>query len=120
MTTGKEILDRVIRLLDYTDTYGQADSLQFAEVYKRGLTALNQIYADLWFAERSDPFNELTTLDQSLDLSDRTIHDILPYGVAMLLAQGLGDGDNQALYASLYNQKRCSICRKSLRMDVLP
>lgn len=120
MTTGKDILDRVVRLLNYTDSYGQADSLQYAEIYKRGLTVINQIYSDLWFAERTGPFSELTALDQPLALSARSIHDILPYGVAMLLAQGLGDGDNQALYAGLYNQKRSSICRKTRRMDVLP
>jgi len=38
----------------------------------------------------------------------------------MLLAQGMGDGDNQALFASLYGQKRACGSRTASRLDVLP
>ena len=50
MTTGQEVFDRAMRLLRYTDIYGQADSLQYADLYKRGLPVVNQIYSDLWWA----------------------------------------------------------------------
>ena len=50
MTTGQEVFDRAMRLLGYTDIYGQADSLQYADLYKRGLPVVNQIYSDLWWA----------------------------------------------------------------------
>lgn len=114
MTTGQEVFDRAMRLLGYTDIYGQADSLQYADLYKRGLPVVNQIYSDLWWAGhaagrggmRREVFSELTALEQPLELTPRCIADIAPYGVAMLLAQGMGDGDNQALFASLYGQKR--------------
>lgn len=128
MTTGKEVLDRAMQLLGYTDLYGQTDSLQYADLYKRGLPVVNQIYSDLWWsghaagtgAMRREVFSELSVLEQPLELTPRCITDIAPYGVAMLLAQSMGDGDNQALYASLYAQKRACGSRSSVRLDVLP
>ncbi len=48
MTTGKEIFDRAVRLLNYTNVYGENDGRLYASVYKRGLALVNQIYADLW------------------------------------------------------------------------
>ena len=128
MTTGQEVFDRAMRLLGYTDIYGQADSLQYADLSKRGLPVVNQIYSDLWWAGhaagrggmRREVFSELTALEQPLELTPRCIADIAPYGVAMLLAQGMGDGDNQALFASLYGQKRACGSRTASRLDVLP
>lgn len=50
-----------------------------------------------------------------------TARDILPYGVAMLLAAAHGDGDNQQLFASLYDQKRVSVrSGYERRTDTLP
>lgn len=45
MTTGQEVFDRAMRLLGYTDIYGQADSLQYADLYKRGLRSSTRFTA---------------------------------------------------------------------------
>ena len=42
----------------------------------------------------------------------------MPYGVAMLMAQTVGDGDNQSLYAALYNRKRAGMTKSDRRVDV--
>ncbi len=89
MTTGKEIFDRAVRLLNYTDAYGEADGRIRAALYKRGLALVNQIYADLWNVEKGDrPFCPLSFLEEEVRLSSRLREDAMPYGVAMLLAQG--------------------------------
>lgn len=121
MKTGRDVLERALRLLNYTDADGRLDGRQFAELYQRGLSVVNQIYSDLWFLERRAPFTELAQLERPLMLSARCVNDIFPYGVAMLLAQTEGDGDNQLLFANLYNQKRSAAKGLSRRrQDVLP
>ena len=120
MRTGRDVWERALRLLNYTDGGGRLDGAQYAELFKRALPLVNQIYSDLWFCEREEAFCELTTLEQPLRLSPRCVHDVAPYGVAMLLAQSESDGDSQQLMASLYNQKRSSLHRTACRRDVLP
>ena len=120
MRTGRDVWERALRLLNYTDGGGRLDGAQYAELFKRALPLVNQIYSDLWFCEREDAFGELAALDQPLRLSQRCLHDVAPYGVAMLLAQSESDGDSQQLMAALYNQKRSSLHRAVCRQDVLP
>ena len=112
-------LEQALRLLNYTDIYGQLDGQQHSELYKRGLAAVNQIYGDLWYTGRSAPFFPLSTLREPLSLTTRELHDVMPYGVAMLLALSEGDGDNQLLYAGLYNRKRAACGAATRRRNVL-
>ena len=119
MCTGQDVLEQALRLLNYTDIYGQLDGQQHTELDKRGLAAVNQIYGDLWFTGRKEPFLPLTSLRETLSLSARQLHDVMPYGVAMLLALSEGDGDNQLLYAGLYNRKRAACGAAMRRRNVL-
>ena len=52
-------------------------------------------------------------------VADDALHDVMPYGVAMLLALSEGDGDNQLLYAGLYNRKRAACGAATRRRNVL-
>lgn len=104
--TGHELLERALTLLNYTDPHGRIDPVTNAALYKRALPLINQIYADVWHIRTAEEFRPLTTLTQSLPLPTPVTENILPYGVAMLLAQTDGDSDNQAVYAALYNQRR--------------
>ncbi len=119
--TGNEVFRQAMRLLGYTDTLGDPDSALNGELYKRGLAVLNQLMCDLSLSESGKIAPPLTSLRQELPLSERTARDVLPYGVAMLLAAAEGDGDNQQLFAALYDQKRVSV-RQSYerRTDTLP
>lgn len=120
MKSGREVLERALYLLNYTGGDGQLDSRQYAELFKRGLPLVNQIYSDLWRLERTDPFEEILRMERALQLSERAVNDVMPFGVAMLLAQSESDGDHQQLFAELYNQKRSTLCRQTRRRDVLP
>lgn len=121
MTTGREVLERALYLLGYTDHTGNLDGMQSAELFRRGLPVLNQLYCDLWQIERRGPFCELRSAEEPLRLSVRAVNDILPYGVAMLLADFTGDAANQSKFAALYNQKRSAAGKPAARVrDVLP
>lgn len=119
--TGQEVFRQTMRLLGYTDTLGDLDSAQNTEQYKQGLTVINQLVCDLSLSESGTMAPPLSSLRQELPLTERTARDVLPYGVAMLLAAARGDGDNQQLFAALYDQKRVSVRQTyERRTDTLP
>ncbi len=121
MKTGEEVKNRALQLLNYTDQNGRVDSAMYADVTARSLAMVNQVYAECRYAlEGARPFEELPTLTEPLCLPERVVREVMPYGVAMLMAQSLGDGDNQALMADMYNQKRGLLTRLHRRKDVMP
>ena len=107
MTTAREILERAMQLCGYVNSEGVPDRLRDADIYKRGLPLVNQIYVDMFFAERpDDAFTPLLSMEEEVGLSARCVNDIMPYGVAMLLAQAEGDASTQSVFSYIYNQKR--------------
>lgn len=120
MKTGEQIKDRALQLLNYTDAHGRVDGTLFADVTARSLALVNQIYAELWYALEAGGFEELASLTQPLALPRRVIDEVMPYGVAMLMAQSIGDADNQSMMADVYNQKRALLTHKNRREDVMP
>lgn len=122
MKTGKEVFSRALQLLGYTNAYGEVDGTQSAELFKRGTAAVEQILTDLRRIEDPNWIMDSTLdMEAPLPLSNQAINDAMPYGVAMLLAQGESDGDSQALYSALYNAKRAGVRRPKYRIrDVMP
>ena len=110
--TGKAIIEQALSLLNYTDGNGQLNSAANADVMLRSLPLVNQIYADLWYMNSKATFPPLKHADENLRLDEYTCWNIMPYGVAMLIAQSEGDADNQAVYASIYNQRRGATAKK--------
>ena len=106
--TGKDVFRQALMLLNYTDANGAVDAANNADLYRRALPLVNQIYADLWGIRTQTSFTPLTNISQEIALESYVLHNVMPYGVAMLIAQTDGDANNQALYASLYNQRRSS------------
>ncbi|MBP3381457.1 MAG: hypothetical protein J6L00_02330 [Clostridia bacterium] len=119
MRSGRDILVRALWLLDYTDLLADLDDIKPRAINTRGLAAVNQIYGDLWYTGREDPFLPLTSLDEPVLLNDRQTKDVMPYGVAMLLAMSEGDSDSQQMYAAMYNRKRAAAPITHRRKDVL-
>ena len=105
--TGTDILRQAYALLNYTDANGEVNAANNANLSKRALPIINQIYADLWHPRTGgSSFSLLTTMNEQLDLDDYTAVNIMPYGVAMMMAQSEGDADNQSVFSALYNQRR--------------
>ena len=119
--TGLEVFKRALRLLGYTDSGGETDAAAAGELYKRGLSIVDQLCTDLGKAETGRLPAPVLSLNAPLPLSEYAARAVLPYGVAMMLAAARGDGDSQQLYAALYTQKRLLLRREDdRRVDVLP
>ncbi len=118
--TGEELMLQAMQLINYTDPRGEIDRSQTAEQWHRGLMLVNTLLADVMPIEGKQ-LQRMTRLEDTLPVCDHTAMAVMPYGLAMLLAQSEGDGDNQQLMAAIYNQKRSSIRRPGSRMaDALP
>lgn len=113
---GIEIFEKALTLLGYINQEGSfLDSLNL-----KALNVINTVYADLYFLLHSDGFKPLKSLDDTPLLSNRILLDVMPYGVAMHLAQNMGDGLNQQIFATIYDAKRCSINIIDTRTDCIP
>lgn len=118
--TGIEVFQRALMLLNYTDVSGRVNGQQTNELTARCVPVVNAILNDMQFIQKV-PFTPITSPGEKLPLEDSIAIGVMVYGVAMLLAQSEGDGDNQQMMALLYNQKRNAIPRTSKRVkDVIP
>lgn len=119
--TGMNLFDKAMEMLGYASADGISGK---DDMLKKALTLINLVYADLWFAFEADqekePFQPLNRIGDEIVLSERVLHDVAPYGLAMFLAQSESDADNQQLYAALYNRKRKGYNRVETVIDRLP
>ncbi len=121
MKTGKEVLEQALRLLGYTNHTGDIDAVRDAELFKSGSAKVRQIYYELQRIEHPDDIDTDFNMTKELKLSPIAIEDVMPYGVAMLIAQSDGNYNSQTLFAQLYNQKRSSVPKPVARVkDVIP
>ena len=105
--TAQQMFDKSMTLLGYTGTHNEIAGKD--ELLTRGLAFINQVYSDLHYASNKTDFVPLTNINDDINLSTRTLNDVMPYGVAMFLAQAEGDGDNHQMFSALYSQKRGSV-----------
>ncbi len=111
--TGNEIFKQAMQLNGY-DFKDKEKFIGFA------LTFVNQIYCDLHYATKNTDFMPLESLENEISLPHRVLCDILPYGVAMLFAENVGDGTKQQLFSMKYNSKRAGLTVGDKVKDVMP
>ena len=112
--TGKVMLDKALRRLCYGALSGNT------RITNRSIEVINEIYADLYYCLSDEGFSPITSLDDVIDLPERLIHGVMPYGICMLLAEGESDGDNQQFYATKYTAARQSIKSTGYIVDKMP
>lgn len=105
---GRSLFDKAMIELGYASAEGISGE---EDMLPKALTLINNVYAELHYAfvqkkGDNDSFVPLANINDELNLPPFVLNDIAHYGVAMWLAQSEGDADNQALFASLYNQKK--------------
>ncbi len=115
--TARGVFERAVALLGYDTATGISGE---AVLLQRALAFCNQIYADLHFLHTDTPFTPLLGLDCQIQLPGRAVYTVMPYGVAMLLAQSESDGDQQQLFAQMYQSRRSMVARHRKVADVLP
>lgn len=115
--TAKEIINKAIILLGYNDINGNTGD---ARLQSASLGAVNAVYSDLYYLNEKTGFETISDAEQVIDLDERTLNDVMPYGVASYIAQSIGDADNQQFFAIIYNQKRKTVTTKNSIQDTLP
>lgn len=113
--TAKEMLNKAMALLGYNHNGNLADRISAAALH-----FINLVYADLWPMRHEEEFKPIAVLADKIDLPTEVLYDVFPYGLAMFIAQSENDGDQQQIWASLYNQKRTRMSRTDKITDVLP
>lgn len=116
--TAADMEKKIINLLGYTD--GSGNIAQNTHLRQRALTAINAVYADLFYALGRTDFSLLPSPEHTIDLPERVLNDVMPYGAAAFLAQSENDGDQQQYYIMLYNQKRAALTRSESVEDNMP
>ena len=117
---ASEIYNQACGLLGYNESNLNLPSAA-DEISGAAISSINQIYADLFYSlNTGEEFKPIKRMTDEIILPSRILYNVMPYGVAMLIAQSESDGDNQALFASLYNQKRRNRSRIGAMSDVLP
>ena len=116
--TGKQILSESMRLLGYTDSIGNPE--MSGRINTRAIAAINSVYSDLFYMLHDTGFSALNELGEEIQLPERVLNDVMPYGVAAFIAQSESDGDQQQYFMKIYNIKRMGIAGKSSVKDVIP
>ena len=117
--TGQELLNTALLLMGYTDQNGEPDTEIARAAMRMGLTAIRQIYAELAYARGETP-KDIASLGEIIPLPDRLLTEVMPYGVAMLLAIIEGDNNSEAAFSLIYNRKRRLLTATDNRVDTLP
>lgn len=114
-----EMIKKVITMLGYTD--GSGSITESPQMKLKAMSALNAVYADLFYALGANgTYAPIATSESVVELPERIINDVMPYGVAAMLAQSENDGDSQQYYIMLYNSKRAAINRSETVEDKIP
>lgn len=116
--TAADMEKKIINLLCYTD--GSGNIAPNSHLRQRTLTAINAVYADLFYALGRTEFSPVLSPEDAIDLPERVLNDVMPYGAAAFLAQSENDGDRQQYYIMLYNQKRAALTRSESVEDSMP
>lgn len=111
MTAGL-IIEKAVQMLGFS-------GIEDARIQKCALNALNRIYAELFFLQKNEGFCEITDVTQEIELDERILKDVMPYGVASLIAVSLGDSENHNFFGQIYNLKRKKHSSDNVE-DVLP
>ncbi len=115
--TVKDITEKALTLLGYNDMNGNTADARFQVT---ALNAVNFVFADLFYCLNDTGFKELGKLSEEIDLPERVLNDVMPYGVASFIAKNVGDGENQQFFAQMYNTKRRSVSVGSKIQDIIP
>lgn len=116
--TAIEILNSALKLLGYTEANGNNELPQ--RILNRAVAVTNVIYAELWRTEGKTDFKPISSLADKINLTERVLNEIMPCGVAMMIAGSESDGDNQSFWAEIYNRKRTTMASISERINELP
>ena len=113
---AEQIITNAINKLGYTDDAGNTPS----RLQGIALSALNSIYSDLYYLQNTEGYKPIGSANEDVLVSEQIANDVMPYGIASMIAQSVGDTNNQQYFTMLYNQKRKKATRQIEITDSLP
>lgn len=116
--TAKEILNSAMALLGYTEQNGNCELPN--RILLRAIPLINIIYSELKRAEGSGEIFPITDLCEEVRLSPDVLSEVMPCGVAMMIAGSESDGDSQSFWAEIYSRKKAILTRFEDRTDTIP
>lgn len=118
--TGQKVMLQALGLLGYVDASGDLDSRQVTELTKRTVPVVNQVLADVRRITRGQ-WELIGSSEDTLPVSEDIAMRVLVPGICMYIAQGENDGEQQQLYAAMYEQARATLPVPADRVtDVIP
>ena len=105
--SGNQLLNTALKILGYTDQNG--NSQLSSRVKNCAVVNINLVYVDLWRMLNETAFIPIVSLGDTVNLPETVLNDVFLYGLCMHIARSENDGDQQQMYAVLYNQKRTSL-----------
>lgn len=123
--TASALFNNTLKLLGYSDCDGNIELTD--RLRNRAIVTVNLVYGDLWNIcyHSSDKtsateFKPIKSLADEIKLPIKVIEEAFLYGLAMHIARSENDGDQQQLFAMLYNAKRASLSKYDKVKNVLP
>lgn len=116
--TARQIVNNALKLLGYTDANGNSELPQ--RILNKAVPLINVIYSELARIESVLDFEPIKTLNDKIKLTERVLSEIMPAGVAMLIAASEEDGVSEALWAEIYNRKKVTLSRFEEKQDSIP
>lgn len=116
--TARDMIKNALKLLGYTEANGNSELP--SRIINRAVPLINIIYSELSHIEDVSDYEPIKTLTDELKLSERVLSEVMPAGLAMLIATGEGDGVEQQLWTDIYNRKKAILTRIEERADGLP
>lgn len=114
--TVSEMANRALTMLGLGDMEGNTTAARYQV---SAVSAVNTVYADLFYKYNTEGYKGLSGNDE-INLPERVVNDVMPFGVAAHIAAAIGDTDNQQFFAALYNQKRKTATPNMTVADTLP
>lgn len=115
--TAKDIISKALILLGYNDEYGSSSESRFQAA---SINAVNTVLADLLHCLGRTDYGDISGISVQIDLPNRILYDVFPYGVAAYIAESIGDSDKQQYFATLYNTKRRTVNYSDTVEDIFP
>ena len=106
--TGRAAFMKALIMLQYDNGIEAVDD----GILKQMNAVINSVYVELFRFVRQRGMIEDTEyapiedMDKAIALPDEIMNDCFVYGVAMWIAQGQNDSNNQRFFAGLYEYKR--------------
>lgn len=123
--TASVLFNNALKLLGYSDCDGNIEMTN--RLRNRAIVTVNLVYGDLWNIcnqsngeKFSDEFKPIISLADEIKLPRKVINEAFLYGIAMHIARSENDGDQQQLFAMLYNAKRASLSKYDKVKNILP